>query len=98
MPANSVAVKTLVTEPISKIVFAAGGDGPAGPAVPDPMIQVCRPRSTPTATPTSRRACRTSSSATSGSTFAGGDGSDRAGFHDSAGAAARRRARPSHHC
>jgi hypothetical protein len=59
MPASSVAVKTLVTEPISKIVFAAGGDGPAGSAVPDPMIQVCPPRSTPTATPTWRRACRT---------------------------------------
>jgi hypothetical protein len=66
-----VAVKTLVTDPISKIVFAAGGEGPPGPAVPAPMAQLRPPRSTPTATPTWRRAWRSSSSATSGSTSRG---------------------------
>ena len=71
MPASSVAVKTLVTDPISKIVSAAGGDGPPGPAVPDSRTQVRPPRSTPTATPTRRRAWRSGSSATSGSTSGG---------------------------
>jgi hypothetical protein len=66
-----VAVKTSVTDPISKIVFAAGGDGPPGPADPAPVTQLRPPRSTPIATPTWRRACRSSSSATSGWTSRG---------------------------
>jgi hypothetical protein len=95
---SSVAVNTLVTDPISKIVSAAGGDGPPAPAVPDPVTHVRSALSTPTTTPTCRLACRTSSSATSRSTSKADDPSDSARADGPAGTAARRRERPSHHC